>query len=136
LIFGHILPQWTIDKGQRTNDNRLPQSGHWVCIKRRIIANNWDLLHQCLRDEQPVERITMMKGQRYQRHCVLRLNSQDAKAIVDNTPLYECRIRLIEGVFFQTDLDGNFPLTRWAHQLRVCAVENVGFCCVAQLHLA
>jgi hypothetical protein len=97
-----------MDKGQWTNGDRLPQPGNRIRIKSWIDAQNRNSFHHSLRDQQTVEWVTVMKRQRCQHCCMLWLDSQDAKAIAEDAPLHEGRVWLIQGVFFQTDLDGNF----------------------------
>jgi hypothetical protein len=81
-----------------------------VRIKRGINAHERQSFDHCLRDQQAVEGIAVMMGQCRQGCRVAHFNGQDEKTVLPDGAVKEDFIRLMQHVFANADLDGDFPV--------------------------
>ena len=72
----------------RSGRNFLPKRGRGVGVKRRIHADEGDLFAGCLRNEQAVERIAVVKRSVREDGSVLGLDWQNAKVVGGKLTLY------------------------------------------------
>lgn len=74
-----------------------------------------------------------MEGEGDQRCRVLRLNGQDAELIMRDLAFHEGLVRFMRLILSQTDLDGDFPITRRADRHIVERVGDQGACMCTSL---
>ena len=93
----------------------LPQPSYWVGIKGRIDTQNRDGFRYRLRDQQLVERVTVMKRQRRQHRRMLWLDRQNMEIIGRNLSFNKDVIGLRKCVLAKADFDCNLSERHRTH---------------------
>ena len=92
--------------------SRGPQQRNVVRWKRRIACDDHKVVSQGLRDDDSVERISVMQGQAFQTQDMALLHRQDTTLRCGKATWKEDRGRLRELQTADTTLDDDLPLTR------------------------
>jgi hypothetical protein len=102
----------------------LPEALYRVIIKGCVHTHNWNLLSYCLRDDEPIEWITVVEGQCGQYRCMPRLDRQYNEPILPDPPINKGFIRLGQMVLVDADLYCDLPVNGRADQLLVAKIFN------------
>ncbi len=94
-----------MDESERT----LPDPRYRVCVERGIRAHQREPLKDSLSDQEPVERVAVMKGERIHGEDMLRGDIQCIEVVPGETLGPELSERAIQGELARAQLDGDFP---------------------------
>ncbi len=110
----------------------LPDAGDGVLIELGINTDDRDFLHQGLGHQQTVKRVFMVARKGNQCRCVLWLDVEDGKAVIDNGVLDELVISLGKNVLAKAHLDGELPIARGTYLFVIARILNGCLCGAAQ----
>ena len=95
-----------------------------ICVEPAVGAEQRHLFNLCLGDQDPIKRVTMMKGQFCKAVAMRHADRKQLDKIALHLSLNYFRPLLVELEFADTDLDRNFPIPRYAEIEVVCRIKE------------